>query len=155
MYSRTCSSGRQTAGIRVTEGFITEDFVRVVPPLTERTAPFWTGGESGRLLIARCQTCGWWLHPPLPVCRRCRGQDIKPEAVSGRATLWSYTVNRYQWSPALTPPYLIAEVELDEQPGLRLMTSIVDSDHADVSIGMALQVRFEQAGDAWVPVFAP
>jgi uncharacterized OB-fold protein len=126
---------------------------RPSPVITDRTAAFWTGGASGRLLIARCQACGWWLHPPLPVCRRCRGRDIAPQAVSGRATLWSYTVNRYPWAPALTPPYLIAEVELEERAGLRLMTSIVDCDQ--VTIGMALQVRFEQAGDAWVPVFGP
>jgi hypothetical protein len=126
---------------------------RPSPDITDRTAAFWTGGASGQLLIARCQTCGWWLHPPLPVCRRCRGSDISPEPVSGRGTLWSYTVNRYPWATALTPPYVIAEVELEEQAGLRLMTSLVEG--AEPSIGMALQVGFEQAGDAWVPVFAP
>ena len=104
-------------------------------------------------MIARCQACGWWLHPPLPVCRRCRGQDIRPEAVSGRATLWSYTVNHYQWAEALPPPYVIAEVELAEQAGLRLLTSLVDC--AEPAIGMALLVRFEHTGDAWVPVFGP
>jgi hypothetical protein len=126
---------------------------RPSPVITDRTAAFWTGGASGELLIARCQTCGWWLHPPLPVCRRCRGADIAPEAVSGRASLWSYTVNRYPWAPSLTPPYLIAEVELEEQAGLRLMTALAGVDEA--TIGMALRVRFEQAGDAWAPVFAP
>jgi uncharacterized OB-fold protein len=130
---------------------------RLAPVLNERNTPFWTGGAHGELLIAHCQTCGWWLHPPLPVCRRCRGRDIRPEAVSGLGTVWSYTVNRYEWSPGLTPPYVIAEVELVEQEGLRLLTSIVDRDfEADgVSIGMAVRVQFEQAGDAWVPVFCP
>ena len=133
---------------------------RPAPVLTERNRAFWTGGERGQLLIARCQTCGWWLHPPLPVCRRCRGQDIVPEAVSGRATVWSFTVNRYQWAPGLTPPYIIAEVELAEQPGLRLLTSIVTADVPGgaalrVEIGMPVSVRFEPLGDAWIPVFAP
>jgi uncharacterized OB-fold protein len=126
---------------------------RPSPVITDRTAAFWTGGASGQLLVARCQACGWWLHPPLPVCRRCRSTDIAPEAASGRATLWSYTVNRYPWTPSLTPPYLIAEVELEEQAGLRLMTSIVDCE--EPIIGMALRARFEQAGDAWIPVFTP
>ena len=126
---------------------------RPPPAISERTAAFWTGGANGELLIARCQACGWWLHPPLPVCRRCRGCDIAAEAVSGRATLWSYTVNRYQWTPALIPPYVIAEVELAEQEGLRLLTALVDCD--EPTIGMALRARFERAGDAWVPVFGP
>lgn len=126
---------------------------RTAPELTDRNTPFWTGGANGALLIARCQTCGWWLHPPLPVCRNCRGRDILPEAVSGDGVVWSFTVSRYQWSPALTPPYIVAEVELVEQAGLRLLTSIVDYD--EVSIGMRVSVRFESAGDVWVPLFAP
>ena len=73
--------------------------------------------------------------------------------VSGIGTVWSFTLNRYQWAPSLPPPYVLAEVELDEQPELRLLTAIVDCD--DVSIGMRVRVQFEPVGDAWVPVFAP
>jgi len=126
---------------------------RPTPAISERTAAFWTGGANGELLIARCQACGWWLHPPLPVCRRCHGRDIRPEAASGHGTVWSFTINRYQWSPSMPPPQVIAEVELAEQPGLRLLTSVVGCD--EVTIGMPVRVRFEQAGDAWIPVFGP
>jgi uncharacterized OB-fold protein len=130
---------------------------RPVPAVSARTAPYWTGGSSDQLLIARCQACGFWLHPPLPLCTRCRSRDIAPEPVSGRGTVWSYTINRYPWAAQLQPPYVIAEVELDEQPGLRLLTSIVGGDADDpeaVAIGMPVRVRFEQAGEAWIPVFA-
>jgi uncharacterized OB-fold protein len=126
---------------------------RTAPEITDRTAAFWTGGANGELLIAHCQTCGLWLHPPRPVCRRCRGRDIRPEPVSGLGTVWSYTVSRYQWSPALEPPYVIAEVELEEQPGLRLLTTVVDCD--EITIGLPVRARFELAGEAWIPVFAP
>lgn len=126
---------------------------RPTPVISARTAPFWTGGATGRLMITRCQACGWWLHPPLPLCPRCRSRDIQPEAVSGRGSVWSYTINRYPWAAQLSPPYVIAEVELDEQPGLRLMTSIVDC--SEVTIGIPVRVRFEPAGEAWIPVFAP
>ena len=126
---------------------------RTPPVLTEATAAFWTGGADGELRICRCQACGWWLHPPQPVCRRCRGRDIVSEPTSGRGTVWSFTINRYPWSAAIRPPYVLADVELEEQAGLRLLTSIVDC--ADVLIGMPVTVRFERAGHAWIPVFAP
>lgn len=138
---------------------------RPSPVITERTAAFWRGGEAGELRIQRCQNCLWWLHPPLPVCPRCHGRELQPEAVAGTGTVYSFTVNRYQWTPALEPPYVIAEVELDEQPGLRLLTSIVGCGPAglcqqasEVTIGMPVRVRFEPAGEAsdtWVPVFTP
>lgn len=73
--------------------------------------------------------------------------------------MWSYTINRYQWAPGIEPPYVLAEVELDEQPGLRLLTAIVDVDPdaepPHVTIGMPVEVRFGQSGDAWLPLFAP
>jgi uncharacterized OB-fold protein len=87
------------------------------------------------------------------MCPQCHGRDLEAEVASGIGTVWSFSVNRYQWTPSLAPPYVLAEVELDEQPGLRLLTAIVDCD--DVSIGMPVRARFEPAGDAWVPVFAP
>jgi uncharacterized OB-fold protein len=151
------------------------------PEITGLTAAFWHGGAAGELRVQRCGNCRWWLHPPLPMCPRCRGRELEPEAVAGTGTVYSFTVNRYQWTPSLVPPYIIAEVELDEQPGLRLLTSIVGC--ADVTIGMPVRVRFEPAGglpgtglpgtglpdtglpgtelpdtgaaDTWVPVFAP
>ena len=126
---------------------------RTPPTITDETSAFWTGGAEGELRIARCQACGYWLHPPLPICRRCRGRDIRAEPTSGRGIVWSFTINRYPWTPGIEPPYVLAEVELEEQPGLRLLTSIVECD--EVAIGMPVTVRFERAGDAWVPVFAP
>jgi uncharacterized OB-fold protein len=129
---------------------------RPPPVITEGTAAFWRGGAVGELRIQRCQNCDRWLHPPLPMCPRCHGRELEPAAVAGTGTVYSFTVNRYQWTPSLEPPYVIAEVELDEQPGLRLLTSIVGCD--EVTIGMPVRVRFEPAGeaaDAWVPVFAP
>lgn len=126
---------------------------QAAPANSERDHAFWAGGEHGKLLIARCQRCGWWLHPPLPVCPACRTMDVRPEAVSGRATVWSATTNRYRWTPEREPPYVLALVELAEQPGLRLLTVVVDCD--DVRIGMPVSVRFERSGMSWVPVFGP
>jgi uncharacterized OB-fold protein len=128
---------------------------RPEPVVTERSAAFWTGGAQGELRIARCQHCGWYAHPPLPVCPRCRRMEIRAEPVSGMGTVWSSTVNRYRFNPSIEPPYVVALVELVEQPGLRLLTNVVGCDPDDVRIGMPVHVVFERAGDAFVPVFTP
>jgi uncharacterized OB-fold protein len=128
---------------------------RTPPIVSERSAAFWSGGERGELRIDRCQECGWYVHPPRPVCPRCRRADVRAEAVSGRGTVWSYTVNRYPFAPGMTPPYVVALVELVEQPGLRLLTNVVGCEPDHVAIGMPVRVRFERAGAAYVPVFTP
>jgi uncharacterized OB-fold protein len=52
-------------------------------------------------------------------------------------------------------PYVVALVELEEQPGLRLTTNIVGCQVDDVTIGMPVVVEFEDRGDVSLPQFGP
>jgi len=125
---------------------------RVLPSLDETNEFFWTSGSEGVLRFLRCQSCGYWLHPPGPWCPGCGATEFAPEAVSGRAELLTYTVNHQPWAgPA--DPYVIAIVGLPEQEGLRLTTNIVGCPIDEVVIGMPVQVVFEQHGDIWFPLF--
>lgn len=128
---------------------------RVLPAVDDATRPFWTGGERGELRILRCRACGTWVHPPGPVCPRCLGTDLEPEAVSGRAVVHTYTVNHQAWYPGLDPPYVVAIVALPEQAGLRLTTNIVGCAPGDVRIGLPVRVTFERYDDVWLPMFEP
>jgi uncharacterized OB-fold protein len=62
-------------------------------------------------------------------------------------------VNRHRWFPGQQVPYVLAIVELVEQPGLRLMTRMVDVATDSVRIGMPVHVQFEQVDDVWLPLF--
>lgn len=130
------------------------DAPRMLPPLTDVNRPFWTGGARGELLIQRCDACRQWVHPPTDGCPACGGA-VHAEPVSGRATVFTFTVNRHPFHPAVPLPYVIALVELPEQAGLRFMTNIVGCEPDDVTIGMPVRVQFEDRGEIFVPVFAP
>jgi hypothetical protein len=80
---------------------------------------------------------------------------VAPEATSGLGTVFTFTINRYPYNPAVPNPLVIAIVELDDQPDLRLATNIVGCDPEEVTIGMAVQVVFEQHEDLFFPVFGP
>ena len=83
---------------------------RVLPAVTPDNEHFWLGGAVGELRMLRCQTCGWWIHPPTPVCPIDLTRDIRPEVLSGRGTVHSFTVNWQPWYPNLDPPYVVAVV---------------------------------------------
>lgn len=102
-----------------------------------------------------CGNCASYVHPPGPVCNRCASHDLAPAPVSGRAVVFSYSINEYRWMPELEPPYVVAEVDLVEQDGLRLQTNIVGCEPSVVRIGMEVEVVFAKHGDAYVPLFAP
>jgi uncharacterized protein len=127
-----------------------------VPVLTDWNREFWTGGARGELRITRCNDCSRWVHPPAPVCNACYSRDVAPQAASGLGTVHTFSVNHHAWTPAFPPPYVIALVELDEQPALRLLTHVVGCDPEDVHIGMRVQARFHPLGDGMHrPEFAP
>ena len=126
----------------------------MLPRLDDRNRPFWTGGANGELLIQRCEACGRWVHPPVDACPACGGA-VSPAPVSGKATIFTFTVNEQQFHPDVAPPYVVAIVVLDEQDDLRLPTNIVNADPDNLEIGMAVRVVFEQHGEVFVPVFEP
>lgn len=128
---------------------------RKLPALTSDTADFWQGGRNGQLRIHHCNACRRFFHPPAPVCHRCASVEVGPQAVSGRATVISYTVNHERWSPGLEVPYVVAIVEIVEEAGLRLVTNIVNCPASAVHAGMPVRVRFEQHEDIWLPLFEP
>jgi uncharacterized protein len=152
---------------RLEESTMTEAYVRpklrLAPSPSAESKPFWTGGRNGDLMISRCHACGHFFHPPGPICWRCRSTEVAPEPVSGRATVAAYTVNRQPWIPGFEPPYVVAMVELAEEPDVRLMTNIVGIAVQDVRVGLEVEVFFEdwtamtgeEDSRMWIPLFRP
>ena len=79
--------------------------------------------------------------------------DVEPQAVSGRGTVYSYTINRQAWCPDLEVPFVLADGRArraagpaadDERRRLRPTRS---------TIGMAVEVAFVERGEAFIPVF--
>ena len=119
------------------------------------TQPYWDAAARRELRIPRCAACARLVFPPRPVCPLCLG-PLEWAEVSGRGAVYSYAVMRESYMRGFPPPYLIAQVELDEQPGIRITTNLVDCDPADARIGMRVAVVFEERdGGVVVPQFRP
>ena len=137
----------------------TEVPFRILPRLSDLNRGFWTGGEQGELRFLRCQDCGYYNHPPTPLCPICHSKNLASEPVSGRATLFTYSVNHQPWMPGPELPYIVAIVEIVEQPSLRLTTNLVNCPPDEARIDMELRVTFEHHadpdGDVYIPLFEP
>ncbi|MDE0442045.1 MAG: OB-fold domain-containing protein [Gammaproteobacteria bacterium] len=131
------------------------------PPLPipdELTAFFWEGVRARKLMILRCRSCGHFIHYPRPVCEKCRSEDLAPERVSGRATLYSFTITMKPWHPYWIDkvPYVLATVELSEQKGLKMLTNLVECPHDAIKVDMPVEVVFREVSEALtLPFFRP
>jgi uncharacterized protein len=106
---------------------------------------------SSQLLVEYCDDCARWLHPSTGACRDC-GAGVRQRPVSGRGTVFTYTVNHHPYNPEIPTPYVIAIVELAEQEGLRVAANIVDCEPDSVACGMAVAIRSDGGG---APQFGP
>ncbi len=114
--------------------------------------PFWQATARGELCVQRCAECGRFRMPPRPMCPHCRSLASEWHAVSGRGRIWSFAVPHPPLLPAYAAcaPYNVVVVELDEDPGLRLVGNLVASvddpingiDPATIAIGEAVRVVF-------------
>lgn len=116
----------------------------------------WSAARRGELAVARCVPYGHLNYPPDVSCAFCGARELEPRVVSGRGSVYSFTVVRPAFDPAFAAdvPYVVALVELDEQPGLTMLTNLVDVDPEQVAIGDPVHVVFEARGDQQIPQFA-
>jgi hypothetical protein len=130
-----------------------------VPVPDEQSAAFWAAAANHVLALARCAHCGTYVHPPGVVCPGCLSTDgqFAFVPVSGRGTVRSWTVLRDSFLPGFRDdvPFVLVDVELDEQAELRLIGRLVDGPEAPLRIGDRVTTVFDSlAPGVAVPAFA-
>lgn len=111
-------------------------------PLTQ---PYWAAAARGELRVQRCDDCGAYHHPPTPMCWTCQSEQLSFVPMTGRGSIYSFTVVRDQRNPAfdLLMPYVVARVALDDAPGIHIVTNIVDARIDEVAVDRPVEVVFE------------
>lgn len=129
---------------------------RPVPARDDVSGFFWNAATAHRLVLQRCRSCAKLQYPPEVCCVHCQAEEFEEAELSGRGVIYSYTrVDRPLHAGFVDAvPYLVVLVELDEQPGLRILTNLVDvPDAAVLSCGMPVEVTYEERGQIYLPQF--
>lgn len=130
--------------------------MKIIPRPDELTAPYFEAAAEGRLAIQRCSGCGRLHHTPVVSCPGCHGDAFEWPSMSGRGTLFTYTVVQHSVHPVTVGaiPYIIALVELEEGP--RVLANLRDVAPEDAHIGLPVEVFFEELDEETkLPQFRP
>lgn len=126
------------------------DRARPAPEPTEFGRPFWEAARGHRLVRPVCDACGRSFFTPQVACPHCLSEAWSWVDSSGRGVVHSFAVVHRAPVPGFTPPYVIADVELEE--GWRILTNVVGGTPV---VGQQVRVTWlEVAGGAVLPVFA-
>ena len=120
------------------------DLASISPDAT--TAPFWDACRRRELRLQRCTECGAFRQPPSPGCARCGSAHSDWPLLSGRGSVFSYTIVHHAAVPPLAGevPYDVVVVELDDAPGARLISNLLDVAPEQVAVGMRVEVAWEE-----------
>jgi uncharacterized OB-fold protein len=120
-----------------------------VPAADDLSRPFWTAAHDRRLVVQRCAACGYYNHPPRPFCDACLAQELPFEPVSGRGTVYSFTVMHQRDVAGFErdAPFINIVVELAEQPRLLMVSNLPIAERPKVTIGAPVEVYFEDRDD--------
>jgi uncharacterized OB-fold protein len=110
-----------------------------------------------KLLINKCANCRYWVYPHRPMCPECWSWDLQPTQVSGRGTVYLFTLlyqGRVRGSDFQEPLRIVA-IELAEQPGLRYTSTVVNCSLEEMRIGMPVELTWITRRGILVPAFQP
>lgn len=126
---------------------LTEKFL---PPddLPDFHRPFWEALKAHELRLQQCAN-GHLRFIPSEICPRCGSQTWTWTRMSGRGTVYTFTVVHRAPTPAYQneAPYILVHVTLEEGP--RMISVLTGCDPAEVRIGMPVDVVFEDLSDRW------
>lgn len=119
---------------------------RVLPVPDETSSPYWDAASRHVLTAARCGQCGVFAMPPDVVCTACGSTNPRYEftPVSGLGVVRAWVVVRQSFLPGFEVPFVLVDVELAEQPELRLIGRLLDG---EPTRGATVRAAFEDLAD--------
>lgn len=128
---------------------MTEIAGRVLPVVDDPdTAGFWEAAARRELVVRRCPACESVVHLPRQTCP-CGSDATEWVAVSGRGTIFSWTVVEHQVHPGHPTPYTVVLVALDDEPTVRLLGSLPG--RVRLSPGQPVVVDYETVDGVVIP----
>ncbi|MCG2634881.1 MAG: Zn-ribbon domain-containing OB-fold protein [Gammaproteobacteria bacterium] len=123
------------------------DFSKPLPNPTPDSQPYWDSLKAHRMSLQKCTACSSFIHYPRSRCPECGADAFEWVPVSGRGTVYTYTIARMPTHPAFgkDAPYTIAIVELEE--GVRVTSNVIDCAPEAVKVGMPVEVVYEDVND--------
>jgi uncharacterized OB-fold protein len=116
---------------------------KFLPDESPLDQPFWDATRAHTLLLQRCDECRSLRFIPSEICSVCHSEEFAWSPVSGRGSIYTYSVVHRAPNPAYQRdvPYTIVHVTLEEGP--RMIGNLVECSPDAVRIGMPVEVIFD------------
>ena len=135
-----------------------QPYTKPVPVPQGESDYYWEKAKAHELWLRNCDDCDQAYFYPRDICPHCFSRNTSWIQASGKGTLHTFAIVHRAPTPAFRDdaPFVVAMVDLEE--GARMPTNLVEvePDPANITIGMAVEVVFEDITDEIaLPKFKP
>lgn len=125
------------------------------PVATLDTEAWWESCRRRELRFQKCADCSVLRHPPSPLCPSCRSTGIEWHRSRGVGRVYSFTWVHHPFVPGMKDrlPYNVAVVVLDDAPGVRLVSNVVDAGPAELRADLPVTLVWEESRGFVLPRF--
>jgi|ERR1700683_1391243 len=120
---------------------------RPLPVPDQSSEGFWAAASDHVLAIQHCGHCDNAAHPPVIVCSACLSPDsefdFRPISGTGRMRTWTVIQDPFLPGFRAEVPYIIADVEFDDVPDVRMVARLTIDGEAPLVIGAPTETTFE------------
>ena len=132
------------------------EYKKPLPQVQPYSQAFWDAAKKHQLVVQTCKDCNARIFFPREQCPKCWSENLDWLKASGKGEIYAFSVTYEGVEQAFAEdlPIVLAWVDLEE--GIRMQTNIIDCDPEDVSIGMPVEVTFQDVTDEIsLPFFRP
>lgn len=112
--------------------------------------PFWSGLDSGRLLLPWCEACEAPFFYPRRWCPQCHGDAIRWREAPGRGIVWAHSTVYTEFDPDVPVPYVALLIDLEE--GVRI-GGVLHDPSAPVYVGDPVAVNWSKRAPSGLPTW--
>jgi len=110
-------------------------------------APYWAAAKRHRLSLQQCDQCHSFLYPPGPACPHCGSSLISYNDIGSEVTgrVYSYIISYRAFVAGFSDdvPYVVALVDVDGVPDVKILADLIDCRPDEVRIGMPVHMTWE------------
>ena len=121
-------------------------YEKPIPLKTLDNHPYWDAADNHELAIQCCGDCQKAIHPPGPAWPHCGSPNMEWINYGSDITgeIYSYVITYVPMLPGFQHdlPTIIAQVSVDQVPGIQITANIINAKPEDIAIGKVVKMTW-------------
>lgn len=119
------------------------EYTKPLPVMEGLAGEFYGWCKEEDLHFQKCTSCDTFRHVPREMCAECNSFEWEWARSTGRGTVYTWVVVNRALHPAFSRDAPYADVVVEMEEGVRLLSTVVDCPPEELEIGMPVELTYD------------